>query len=193
MVGRTVLAGSLALCALTGCGAAGDSADPGGPVAGPGGTASTVPRRGAGRVSRAVVTYVTDGDTIRARTGGRVVRVRLLGIDAPETKDPRKPVACYGPEASARARALMPPGAPVTLVTDPTQDERDRYGRLLAYVFTVGDRRPVNERLVRDGAARVYVFRPSRPFLRVAAFRSAESDARAASRGLWGRCAETAR
>jgi len=194
MVGRTVLAGSLALGVLAGCGGTGGPTDPRDPAPEPGGaTSTTAAQRGGGRVIRAIVTHVSDGDTVRARTGGQVVRVRLLGIDAPETKDPRRPVACYGPEASARARVLMPPGAPVTLVTDPTQDERDRYGRLLAYVFTVGDRRPVNERLVRDGAARVYVFHPSRPFLRVAAFRDAEADARAASRGLWGRCPDATR
>jgi micrococcal nuclease len=130
---------------------------------------------------------VTDGDTIAVRVGGALWRVRLLGIDAPETKDPDAPVACWGAQATARAAALLPRRSEVTLVTDPTQDRVDRYGRLLAYVARPGESRSVNERLLADGAARVYVYR-NRPFRRLAAFRAAEREAKAAGRGLWGAC-----
>ena len=116
-----------------------------------------------------------------------VRRVRLLGIDAPETKDPNRPVACFGPQASARARCCCRAATAVTVVTDPTQDRIDSYGRLLAYVFRRG-RDPAGQRaLLADGAARVYVYR-NRPFRRLAAFRRAEREAMSAGRGLWGAC-----
>lgn len=149
---------------------------------------SPAPSRPRGEVMRGQVVYVSDGDTIGVRLDGVVRRVRLLGIDAPETKDPDAPVACYGPEASARAHVLMPRGASMTIVTDPTQDRIDTFGRLLAYVFRTGQSRPINQQLVIDGAARVYVYRRSRPPLRTADFRRAEATARAAKRGLWGAC-----
>ncbi len=154
---------------------------------------SRPPLRRPGRSPRAAierggqVAYVSDGDTIGVRLGTTVRRIRLLGIDAPETKDPNRPVACFGPQASARAAMLLPRGTAVTVVTDPTQDRIDRYGRLLAYVFRNGETRPVNERLLADGAARVYVYR-NRPFRRLPAFRLAEREAMSAGRGLWGAC-----
>ena len=120
------------------------------------------------------VTRVVDGDTIKVRSRGFEDTVRLIGIDTPETRDPSEPVQCFGPEASARARRLLPPGRSVRLVTDDTQDTRDRYGRLLAYVYTPGTSGPtgsVNHRMVRGGYARVYVyggvrFRYADPFFR---------------------------
>lgn len=140
-----------------------------------------------GSIERGRVAYISDGDTIGVRLETTVRRVRLLGIDAPETRDPNRPPACFGPEASARAALLLSRGMAVTLVTDPMQDRVDRYGRLLAYVFRRGETRPVNERLLADGAARVYIFR-GRPFRRLAAFRRAEREAKSAGRGLWGAC-----
>jgi micrococcal nuclease len=181
MAGRTVLAMSLALAA-TGCGTSSESVTPSEPATvGP----TPSPR---GEVLRGRVVYVSDGDTIGVRVGGVVQRIRLLGIDAPETKDPRKPVQCYGPQSSARAHVLMPRDTVMTIVTDPTQDRIDKYGRLLAYVFRTGESTPTNEQLVADGAARVYVYRRDRPPLRTADFRRAEATARAAKRGLWGAC-----
>lgn len=182
MVGRTVLTMSLALAA-TGCGTSSESIRPS--ESAPAQLAPSGPR---GEVLRGRVVYVSDGDTIGVRVGGVVQRIRLLGIDAPETKDPRKPVQCYGPQSSARAHVLMPRDTVLTIVTDPTQDRIDTYGRLLAYVFRTGQSKPVNEQLVAEGAARVYVYRRSRPPLRTADFRRAEAAARAANRGLWGAC-----
>jgi micrococcal nuclease len=133
------------------------------------------------------VSRVVDGDTVQVRVRGFDTVVRLIGIDTPETRHPSRPVECWGPEATARARALMPEGASVRLRGDPGQDTRDRYGRLLAYVYT-GDRdgaASVNRALVASGAARVYVY-GGVPFRHVAAFRRAEAVARAAGRGLWG-------
>ena len=134
------------------------------------------------------VTRVVDGDTVKVRSRGFETTVRLIGIDTPETRDPSQPVQCFGPEASARAKRLLPTGRRVRLVTDETQDTRDRYGRLLAYVYTPGTSGPtgsVNHRMVRGGYAKVYVyggvrFRYADPFFR------AQHRARAARSGLWG-------
>ncbi|MFN8016836.1 MAG: thermonuclease family protein [Acidimicrobiales bacterium] len=139
------------------------------------------PRRadGAATVVRAV-----DGDTIDVRLGGATERVRLLGIDTPETVKPDTPVQCFGPEASARTKHLLPPGTVVVLQRD--QEARDRYGRLLAYVTRRRDGLFVNRALVADGYARTLSIEPNtahRPDLA-----AAEATARGAGRGLWGSC-----
>ena len=94
-----------------------------------------------------VVERVVDGDTVIVRAGGGALRVRLLGIDTPETVDPDRPVGCFGPEASAYTKHLLT-GRSVSLVYD--RELHDRYGRLLAYVYL---RRPVRQRVA--GRARV--------------------------------------
>ena len=100
----------------------------------------------------AVVTSITDGDTIRVRTAdGADEPVRLIGIDTPETRDPRRPVECFGREASAQMAALLPVGTRVRLERD--AELRDRYERLLAYVWRIDDGLHVNEALVAAGWA----------------------------------------
>ncbi len=131
------------------------------------------------------VTRVIDGDTIRVESRGFETTVRLIGIDAPETRKPGTPVQCFGPEASRRAQALLS-GKRVRLIGDPTQDTRDRFQRLLAYVYVDGETQSVNSQLVDGGFAKVYVYGPSGPFRHTTAFRAAESRARQARRGLWG-------
>ena len=84
----------------------------------------------------AEVVFVSDGDTIGVRRNGTVVPVRLLGIDAPETKGE---VECGGVRSSNRLAKLLPRGTEITLVSDPTQDDEDRFGRLLRYVELDGD------------------------------------------------------
>jgi len=133
------------------------------------------------------VERVVDGDTLVARAGGERFRVRMLGIDTPESVRPDAPVECFGPEAARRAEQLLPPGTRVRLETDPTQDRVDDFGRLLAYVVPRAGGEPVNERLVREGFAEVFVFR-GREFRRLPAFAAAERAARDAGRGLWSRC-----
>lgn len=131
------------------------------------------------------VTSVVDGDTIKVKSKGFETTVRLVGIDTPETRHPSKPVQCFGPAASSRTKALLPAGQRVRLVTDDTQDTRDRYGRLLAYVYRAGKAGSVNLALVRTGYAKVYIY-GGNPFIHADAFRRAESRARSAKRGLWG-------
>src|SRR4051794_29188124 len=99
--------------------------------------------------ANATVTRVVDGDTVAVSTGNTKDKVRLIGIDTPEAVKPNTPVQCFALAASARTKALLPAGTPVRLVRD--VDARDRYGRLLAYVYRASDKLFVNLALVRDG------------------------------------------
>ena len=127
------------------------------------------------------VVSVTDGDTIVVAGG---TRVRLIGIDTPETRDPRKPVQCYGKEASAHARALMSVGSGVRLVYD--VEHFDRYDRTLAYVYRLSDGAFVNASLVRDGYAQSYTYPPN--VRHADEFVALAREAREAGRGLWSAC-----
>lgn len=131
------------------------------------------------------VTRVVDGDTLHVSVGGRDETVRLLGIDTPELHRPGTPVEC-GARAAAQAMEQLAAGRRVRLVTDPSQDERDRYGRRLAYVDARGTG-DLGEAIVRRGWAEVYVF--ERDFERVGRYRAAAAKARAADRGVSAACA----
>lgn len=129
------------------------------------------------------VTDVLDGDTIEVDMNGSRETVRLIGIDTPETHDPRKPVQCFGQAAAAQAQKLM--GAkPVRLVADAQQNNRDKYNRLLRYVY-LEDGRLVNAEMIELGYAFAYtVF----PYERLEEFRELERKARAQNKGLWSGC-----
>ena len=130
------------------------------------------------------VVSVVDGDTVHVRIGHKVETVRLIGIDTPETKDPRRPVGCYGPEASARTHELLPKGTVVEVVPD--TELRDTYGRLLAYVTRVDDRLFVNLQLAAEGYAQVLSIAPNTAH--AAEIRTAVDSARTAGLGLWSAC-----
>jgi len=133
-------------------------------------------------VISATVVHVADGDTIVvALRGGRTETVRILGADTPETVDPRKPVQCYGLEASAYSKAHLS-GRSVRLEFD--VERRDRYGRLLAYVLVDGKR--YEDDLLRRGLARLLVIPPNGSHART--MLAEELAARRARRGLWGAC-----
>lgn len=140
--------------------------------------------KSTGAPGTATVTRLVDGDTLVLRVGGRDERVRLIGIDTPETKDPRKPVQCYGKEASALLAALLPPGTAVRVERD--AEARDRYGRLLLYVWRSNDDLFVNLRLAQDGAAVQLRIPPNTAHAHDIA--QAVSEARHSQRGLWGSC-----
>jgi micrococcal nuclease len=134
---------------------------------------------------RARVLAVVDGDTLKVRLAdGAAETVRLVGIDTPESRRPETPVECGAKRAAAELRRLVE-GRAVTLVRDPTQDARDRYGRVLAYV-DVG-RVDAGEAMVRGGWAKPYVY-GGVPFGRVARYRAAASAARARGVGAHGAC-----
>lgn len=133
---------------------------------------------------RGPVTRVVDGDTADVLLDGQTVRLRIIGIDTPETVAPGQPVECYGPEASARARALLE-GQTVTLEPDPTQDQIDAFGRLLVYV-TLPEGRDYGEVMLREGYAEEYTFRTA--YQKQAAYRAVQGTAQASDQGLWGAC-----
>ncbi len=130
------------------------------------------------------VVKVVDGDTIVVAGTGEELSVRLLGIDTPETKDPRKPVQCFGAEASARTAELLPPGTQVRLVRD--VEERDVYDRLLAYVYRVDDGLFVNLDLARQGYADLLTYSPN--VAHAGELGDAVSAARREELGLWKAC-----
>ena len=131
--------------------------------------------------SKATVVRVVDGDTIRVNLNGKEVTIRMIGLDTPETKDPRKPVQCYGQEASNKAVQLLD-GATVYLEVDPTQGTYDAYQRLLSYVW-MSDGRLFNQLMIDEGYAFEYTY--NKPYKYQAAFKNAERTAREQQRGLW--------
>lgn len=140
---------------------------------------TTAPPAGSGTVTR-----VIDGDTIVVDLNGRDERVRLIGIDTPETVSPTKPVQCYGPQASQHTKALLPHGTRVRLERD--VDERDVYGRLLAYVYRGSDDLFVNLELATDGYAALLTYPPN--VAHVSQFVAAVGTAQHRRVGLWGAC-----
>jgi micrococcal nuclease len=136
-----------------------------------------------GGAEMATVTRVVDGDTVVARIGGREERVRYIGMDTPEDVKPGTPVQCYSRAAAAENRRLVA-GRRVRLVQD--AEARDRYGRLLAYVYRASDGLFVNEELVRRGYARPLTIPPN--VAHEGEIARLASVARRAGRGLWSRC-----
>jgi micrococcal nuclease len=132
----------------------------------------------------ATVTRVIDGDTVVVSFGGHDERVRLIGIDTPETVSPVKPVQCYGKQASNHTKALLPPGTVVRLVRD--VEARDVYGRLLAYVYRRSDGLFVNLELATDGFASLLTYPPD--VAHAGQFRDAVASARRRGIGLWRTC-----
>lgn len=151
-----------------GCATAGDPGD-------------AVAAGSAARTAR--VLRVVDGDTIIVRVGGRRERLRYIGIDTPESVKPGTPVQCFARAASSRNKRLID-GRTVTLRFD--VERRDRYRRLLAYVYRQSDGLFVNADLVRGGYAVPMTIPPNvrhaDEFVRLA------REARRAGRGLWSAC-----
>jgi micrococcal nuclease len=129
------------------------------------------------------VVRVVDGDTVAVALDGRTERVRYIGIDTPESVKPGAPVQCYAHKAAAENGRLVAHER-VRLVLD--VEPRDRFGRLLAYVYRVRDGLFVNDALVRGGFARTLTIAPNVRF--AGRFRALAARARRAGRGLWNAC-----
>lgn len=131
------------------------------------------------------VLKVVDGDTIQVNIRGNKETVRLLGIDTPETVDPRKSVQCFGKAASDKMKSFVE-GKPVILADDNTQGNRDKYKRLLRYVYLPNNVRTfVNGEMVKQGYAFSYKQYPTKM---LAKFNTFEKYAREHNLGLWGSC-----
>ena len=135
------------------------------------------------------VERVVDGDTLAVEMNGKSVKVRLIGLDTPETVDPRKPVQCFGKEASAKAKELLT-GKSIRLEKDASQGEYDKYGRLLAYVY-LPDGTLFNKYMIAEGYGHEYTY--NLPYKYQKEFKAAEVRARTEKKGLWadGACAGT--
>lgn len=127
------------------------------------------------------VTKVTDGDTLRVDVDGESERVRLIGINTPETVDPRREVECFGKEASERMKGLAE-GKLIRLEYDGSQGSRDTYGRLLAYVY-LEDGEMLNRKMVAEGYAYEYTYMT--PYKYQTEFKELQNLARSSGRGLW--------
>lgn len=142
--------------------------------------------------SNFIVSRVIDGDTVELSNGERI---RYIGIDTPETVDPRKPIACFGKESSDKNKELV---LGRTIYLEKDLENKDKYGRLLRYVWLIDTQATssvsesvnfVNLELVREGYARVYTFPPNVRYYDQ--FLKAEKEAREMKRGLWGKCLGT--
>lgn len=132
------------------------------------------------------VTKVVDGDTIEVLLDGQKKTIRLIGINTPETVDPRRPVQCFGKEASDETKRLLT-GKAVYLSKDVS--ETDKYDRLLRFVFLPvenGQMLFINDYLVRQGFANNYPYPPDVKY--DDQFRQAENEAREQKKGLWSAC-----
>ena len=188
--GTRLLALALLAVALAGCEA---SLGPGGGAAGeaPAGLATTRAERTAwpgppGNAVAAEVQRVTDGDTFVATVDGRKERVRVIGVDTPETVAPNRPVEPYGRQASSFAKLYLT-GATVRLAGD--AEPRDRYGRLLAYVW-LADGTFWNALLGAEGYAQQLTIPPNVTYAGL--FRRLVAEARRQDRGLWATSADKA-
>lgn len=127
------------------------------------------------------IVKVIDGDTISVNIDGKVETIRLIGIDSPESVDPRKKIECFGKEASDKAKQILG-GRKVSLESDWTQGDKDKYKRLLRYVF-LEDGENFNKLMIRSGYAHEYTYSTSYEYQ--TEFKTAEDKAREEGKGLW--------
>ena len=128
-----------------------------------------------------LVVKVVDGDTIDLMINSKKERARLIGIDTPETVDPRKKVECFGLEASERAKEILNEKE-VYIERDPSQSDRDRYGRLLRYIY-LEDGTNVNKKMIEEGFAYEYTY--DLPYKYQNEFKEAQERAIEKRAGLW--------
>ena len=138
----------------------------------------------AGLVPNGVIEYVIDGDTVDVIINGQEERIRLIGIDTPETKQRDHPIECFGPEATAFTEFLLPVGTPVRVERDIVN--RDDYGRLLGYVYRADDGIFVNYEVMRQGFGQPLSIGPNDLYAEL--FADAAGEAEADNAGLWAAC-----
>ncbi len=129
------------------------------------------------------VTTFYDGDTIAVDMDGKEEKVRFIGVDTPETHDPRKNVQCYGQIAADFTKKLIG-NNPVRLEADPQNTNRDRYNRLLRYAY-LPNGALVNAEIIKQGYGFAYIYFP---FEQKDTFKLYEQEARQEKLGLWGSC-----
>ena len=169
--------GMLLLLAATGCGAENSAVTP---------SVSSPEASPAGLIPNATIHKVVDGDTIIADVSGSRESVRLIGVDTPESVARNRPIQCFGAEASAYLKSLLPEGTAVTLILD--EEPRDSYDRLLAYVIRNHDDLFINLDLVAQGYADTLSYPPNTHYEEM--LDAAAQGAMLAGLGLWGVCGD---
>ncbi len=129
------------------------------------------------------VTRFVDGDTIDVDMNGSTETVRFIGVDTPETHKPNTPVQCYGPNAAAYTKSLIGSNK-VRLQADSLDTNRDRYGRLLRYIY-LPDGTLVEDQIIKNGYGFAYTLFP---FEKVDLFKADQAAAKANNLGLWANC-----
>ena len=129
------------------------------------------------------VSEFIDGDTIAVNMNGTTEIIRMIGVDTPETHRPNTPVQCYGPQASDFTEKLIG-RSKVRLQADPLNTNRDRYDRLLRYVY-LPDGILIQTKLISEGYGFAYTFFP---YQKMEEFKGYETAAKAAGKGLWSAC-----
>jgi micrococcal nuclease len=127
------------------------------------------------------VTNIIDGDTVEGRYNGKIEKLRLIGIDAPETGSPYRTKECFGTEATAHLKQLLH-NKSLTVQTDPSQDERDKYARLLGYLITE-DQKNIAQQMILAGMAEEYTYKNTYQYQDL--FREAEKEAKQNKQGMW--------
>ena len=133
------------------------------------------------------INHYVDGDTIAVNMNGSVETVRFIGVDTPETHKPNTPVQCYGPQAADHTKQAISRFGKVRLQADPQDTNRDRYGRLLRYVY-LPDGTLLDEQIIKQGYGFAYL---SFPFSKKTQFAADQQAAQAAKLGLWAVCQPT--
>lgn len=136
----------------------------------------------AGIIPENKVIRVVDGDTFEIFHEGKNQKVRMIGINTPESVDPRKEVQCFGIEASNKLKELID-GKIVRIESDETQDTKDKYGRLLRYVFL--NEENINQKMISEGYAFEYTYKKRYKFYDN--FKKSEENARNNNLGLWNK------
>lgn len=175
---RLIAASALAL-ALAGCSTGRVVPAPATATVAPAPATSAAPASASEAAATPLVEKIVDGDTLDVRQAdGTVARIRVLGVNTAERGK------CSAREATAALAAMLPLGSPVTLEPDPTQDDHDRYGRLLRYVHTA-DGGDVSTLMVRAGWAEVYT---AYPVVETPALLTEQDAAQAEPAGRWKLC-----
>lgn len=131
----------------------------------------------------AQVVRVVDGDTVVLLYNGTTTKARLIGVDTPESVDPKRPVECYGKEAKEYVTRTLT-GSMVEIETDDTQSMYDKYGRLLVYIYQHGtSSTSLNQDLIEKGYAREYTY--NKAYRYVQNFKESEQRAKEKNIGVW--------
>ena len=132
---------------------------------------------------KTTVARVIDGDTLEVNINGLIEKIRIIGINTPETVDPRKSVECFGMEASNTAKSILSVGREIELEADPTQQDRDQYNRLLRYVWFENGQSDFGEIMISRGFAYEYTY--NTPYKYQEKYKQAQKTAESSKAGLW--------